>query len=173
MFSNIFVFPPNFTSPYPLLNVLNFFNDSRDSISRWVVETMWEKKELIWQDLHVQLISFQAWSESCMDPACRLAGVQKHLVLPALNLCLVSFSPQQLALQWYCGLVTDCLFRAVLHSFMHCSLCIVIILKRPDKLFGSSHLTFISPDPKYPFRYTLWTPMQILNMNVQHACLLL
>lgn len=97
------------------------------NISWWAVE--WGEKELILQDLHVHLISFQAWSESCLAATWRLAGVQSIYYcqpwISALRVFLLFSSSLPTVI-----LVLDCLwivcstlfvtFLSHGRGFMHC-----------------------------------------------------
>lgn len=117
-------------------------------ICRWVVDTEWEKRELIWEDLHVQLDEFSCSIRKLSGCCLKTGWSAKLVVLPALNLCLMSFSPPQQLFTYSDftgGLLVDC-FMPRLFVLFFTSSYTVIILKRPDKLFRSelkaSHQTF-------------------------------
>lgn len=106
----------------------------------------------------------------------------KHLVLPALNLCLRSFSLlQQQLLQWF--LVGDCVWIVGFMLFSTFSYT-AIIFKRPDKLFRSelkvSHLTISrsllwvlhtnKKEKKNPFGWILSTLLPVLYSALKSLC---
>lgn len=98
--------------------------------------------------------------------------ISKHLVLPALDLCLASFSllPQLLTCSDFgCGLFVSCCLLILLLLAIWYTVFFATILKRPYKLCwkqlawlsaGASH------DPRRPnnsIRQSLWTSLQVIK----------
>lgn len=155
--------PPNFTSPV-LYHIL--------ALSNLKLHTFVDE----WWDLHVQLMSLIRKLFGC----CLKTGWSaKRLVLPALNLCLVSFSPLQQLFTYSGigrGLLADCLFHAVFHFFMHSDhleearQAVLDPESWKRLIWLSAEKPPMSPGPhKNPFRWSLRTPLQLINMRVQDA----
>lgn len=106
----------------------------------------------------------------------------RRLALPAFNLCLVSFSPLQQLFTYSDigrGLLVDCLFHAVFHFFMHCDhleearQAVLDPESWKCPIWLSADKPPASPGPnKNPFRWSLPTPLQLINMSVHDACVL-
>lgn len=112
-----------------------FFNDSIDFIFvcshlklHTFVDEWWtwceKRKELVWQDLHVELMGFHARSEKSLDAMWRLAGVQSiSLCQPWISAWWV-FSPAQQLLSYSdfgTWLWIVCFMLSLLHTYMRSS----------------------------------------------------
>lgn len=147
------------------------------NICRWVVETKWEKKELIWQNLHVQVDEFSSLIRKPSGCRLKTGWSAKRLVLPGLNLCLVSFSAPQPLFTYSdigSGLLADCLFHAVFHFFMQCDHLeearqAVWILRAESVSSGFQRKPPVSPGPKNVFGWSLRTLPQMIKMSVKDA----